>query len=520
MKQNKFIIVTTSWNVRDWLPINLSTMMFQSYKNWQCIFIDDHSTDGSFEFAAEFTKHDERFTVMRTRSARTGQGGATLAALEKGVELNDDDIIVEVDGDDWLSSVFVLEYLNQIYQNPDIWMTHGQYQMYPTGQVGGHWNAAINSEVDENNLHRVNPFPYSHLKSYKAWLYKKIRKEDLIDPKTQEIWKSAWDHALCIPMVEMAGKKHVHKCDDILYVLNRSDELQNEGKTRTNEQKECESRIRQMPKYDKVERPKITFDLKGPGAPGGLHNFGLGNILFQVATGISLAKDNDATLVLNQLNLDNFGGYHKNILSGIYTHDSNSYTGRYVQPDFSYSEIPFLANHIYDGYFQSEKFFAHNRKEILNIIKPDLLSEKYISENYGSEFLNCTTVSVHVRRGDYVNLNHIHPVQDENYYKKALENFSMSEKFVIFSDDIEWCKQCGWFDNLPNKLFVENEKDYIDLFLMSKCNHNIIANSTFSWWGAWLNKNEDKKVVAPSNWFGPQKQLSSKDIVPENWILI
>jgi glycosyltransferase involved in cell wall biosynthesis len=517
---SKFIIITTCYNINKWLPINIMTLKYQSYTNWECVIIDDHSTDGSYETAVKLTNDDNRFHVIKTVMPKSGQGTGTLQAIDY-IQPNTEDILIEVDGDDWLSSTFVLQYLNSIYQNLNIWMTYGQYQMYPSGNVGGHWNVEIDDIINKNNEHRKFSFPYSHLKTYKYWLFNKIDRNDLIDPNTNKTWRAAWDHALCIPMVEMAGKDHIHKCDDILYILNRSDELENEGKTRIREQKETEQRIRNNKPYKKINRSRITFDLKGPGAPGGKHNYGLGNILFQVATGISLAKDNDSLLVLNQLSHDSFGGYHNNILNQINTiSDNYEYSGKYIQPDFSYSKIPFKENYIYDGYFQSEKFFSHNKEEILKYIKPDLETTKYINSKYKNTLFNDETVSIHVRRGDYINLNHLHPLQDENYYTKAIEHFSISTKFVIFSDDIDWCKKCGWFDNLTNKYFVAGEKDYIDLILMSKCTHNIIANSTFSWWGAWLNKNKNKKVIAPIKWFSPQRKLSSKDIIPKDWILI
>ena len=98
-----------------------------------------------------------------------------------------------------------------------------------------------------------------------------------------------------------------------------------------------------------------------------------------------------------------------------------------------------------------------------------------------------------------------------------MPNFNNCENFIIFSDDIKWCKNNFIGDKFT---FIEGEKDYIDLWLMSLCNHNIIANSSFSWWGAWLNQNPNKKVIAPINWFGPEKKLNPKDIYCKNWIKI
>ena len=101
--------------------------------------------------------------------------------------------------------------------------------------------------------------------------------------------------------------------------------------------------------------------------------------------------------------------------------------------------------------------------------------------------------------------------------QSALEHFSDKEyKFLVFSDDIEWCKQV--FDDDFN--FIEGEEDYVDLLLMARCKHNIIANSSFSWWGAWLNRNNNKRVIAPKKWFGSVANLDSKDLLPKGWITL
>ena len=92
-----------------------------------------------------------------------------------------------------------------------------------------------------------------------------------------------------------------------------------------------------------------------------------------------------------------------------------------------------------------------------------------------------------------------------------------TDYFLVFSDDIEWCKNNITGDNI---VYIDSEIDYIDLYLMARCDNNIIANSSFSWWGAWLNKNENKKVVAPTLWFGQVVGEDTNDIIPENWIKI
>lgn len=177
-----------------------------------------------------------------------------------------------------------------------------------------------------------------------------------------------------------------------------------------------------------------------------------------------------------------------------------------------------------DGYFQSEKYF----KEIDKIIKDDfhlkdgLLGEqaKMIKKN----ILKKESVSIHIRRGDYISnpvINKYHGVLTLEYYQKAIniiKSKTNNPVFYVFSDDTEWCKNN--LNNLSNDLiFIEKQKDYEDLELMKNCTHNIIANSSFSWWGAWLNENPNKIVIAPKNWFS-DKTINTNDLIPETWIKI
>jgi hypothetical protein len=102
-----------------------------------------------------------------------------------------------------------------------------------------------------------------------------------------------------------------------------------------------------------------------------------------------------------------------------------------------------------------------------------------------------------------------------SYYQNALEALGQYDQLFVFSDDIDWCKANFKFDKMT---FIGGEKDYVELFLMASCHDHIIANSSFSWWGAWLSTNKDKKVVGPLKWFGPAYDCwSTEDIMPKEW---
>jgi hypothetical protein len=500
MKQNRFVIISTCYNVDPYVQMNIYVNKFQSYDNALFVYVDDKSTDNTYQSLIEHTKDDDRFIVLQNDN-NGSQGKSYYYAV---------DYLKKHD----LSNSFVLQYLNQIYQNDDIWMTYGHYQAWPQGNLGGHYHMHIDDRVDEVNAHRQVAFPYSHLKTYKFWLFNKINKKDLIDPTTNEIFSAAWDHALCLPMVEMAGKKHIYRTNDILYVLNRSENLQNEGKLRQTLQKDVEQRCRNLKPYDKIHKDYITCNLLGPGNPGGIPNFGLGNMLFQIATISSLAKDNNAIATFPDIGRPEYGSYSTSLLDKIYIKPPNINLISNAESSFDYHDLKYIPNSIYKGYFQSEKYFKHNRDYILNLFKNQNII-KQIQKLYPN--ISNNSISLHVRRGDYINLSEFHPLQTIDYYNQAIEFIGSYKNIFVFSDDIEWCKQNLTYDNM---IFVEKQTDVFDLIAMSLCSNNIIANSTFSWWGAWLNENPNKVVIAPKNWFGIKRNLDDSNIVPESWIKI
>lgn len=177
-----------------------------------------------------------------------------------------------------------------------------------------------------------------------------------------------------------------------------------------------------------------------------------------------------------------------------------------------------------DEYYQNEKYFSCSSF----FIRKEFELKIATSENYNalaSTIDNCPCpVSIHIRRGDYISdhkTNSFHGVCGSDYYTSAqkliLENINNSEvTFFIFSDDVEWVKNNMKFERPKHFVSSPGLQDYEELILMSKCKHNIIANSTFSWWGAWLNENPKKIIVAPKKWFAN----STKNICPKEWLKI
>lgn len=259
---------------------------------------------------------------------------------------------------------------------------------------------------------------------------------------------------------------------------------------------------------------------------------GLGNMLFQIASTISISKKYRQTYSFPNL------FEHFDFLNYETTHNQKlNYSNEYIDflyklpteqpPNFSrlvqfpihYIEpiLPFDEDIVLDGYFQSEKYFENYRNEILDIFDFKYIKNKAPLSEF--DFGNKRYTSIHVRKGDYIRFETFYHFLTNEYYDVAIEMLKdKTDEFLVFSDDIDACKEM--FNGLDNVRFIENEKDYVELYLMTLCDNNIIANSTFSWWGAWLNKNENKIVIGPSKWFGPSISEYSGDIIPEKWIKI
>ncbi len=175
-----------------------------------------------------------------------------------------------------------------------------------------------------------------------------------------------------------------------------------------------------------------------------------------------------------------------------------------------------------DGYWQSEKYF----ESIADTIRQDFKLKKSLPENIQKlqlEIKNKNSVCVHVRRGDYVG-NNLNQVLDMDYYQRAIATVSEKtniEHIYVFSDDIEWCRENLGF-NFPTTFVgseYAGERASGQFALMQACAHFIIANSSFSWWAAWLAENSEKIVVAPKKWFG-DSSIDTSHRIPEDWMRI
>lgn len=245
----------------------------------------------------------------------------------------------------------------------------------------------------------------------------------------------------------------------------------------------------------------------------------LGNQMFQVASTIGIARKHkyDAVFpgwVCNYTHKTMSFFFDKHIDQ---TLDASMILHQYQEPNFHFDDVNILDGTNLHGYFQTTKYFDHCEDEIRTMFKPAKFLQDKLKLKYG-RILDGRTCSIHVRRGDYVN-NPVHVVCDEDYYSRAvdyIENYLLIDNFLVFSDDIEWCR--NYFPK--DFVFVDDNLDIEDMFLMSMCDHNIISNSSFSWWSSWLNENPGKVVVTPNRWFSNAVNIDDSDIYFKNMVKI
>lgn len=254
---------------------------------------------------------------------------------------------------------------------------------------------------------------------------------------------------------------------------------------------------------------------------------GIGNQMFEISAAYALAlRNNDVCFFdLDKCYTPGQGftsnKYSNNILSKVPKSSQLNIQYQYNEgQSFCYKEIPYTPNLLLNGYFQSENYFHDYKQEIYDLIYISETDKEFIREVL--ELKNKKITTVHIRRGDYLKYPDIHTLPNINYYTKAIEmvGHNSNHLFVFLSDDIDWVKENFVGDDFVYSKFKNNE--ILDFTLLSMASNSIIANSSFSWWGAWLaemNRN-DGKVIAPMRWFGPKGPQDYYDIIPERWIKI
>jgi glycosyltransferase involved in cell wall biosynthesis len=245
----KIAVITPSYNNRQWYERNLSSVVDQDYHNFRVIYVDDCSSDGTGELVEQFiADHNSGSLIHLIRNPV--RVGALQNLFNTIHSCDDDEIVILLDGDDWLAHNEVLKKIDEVYTNPDVWMTYGQYRSWPDDTNG--YSREIPSDVIESNNFRENEWCASHLRSFYAWLFKLIKKEDLISP-CGTFYHMAWDQAIMFPMLEMAGHR-AKFISEVLYIYNAANPI-NDHKVDRDLQRRLETAIRMQKRYDRLNKP-------------------------------------------------------------------------------------------------------------------------------------------------------------------------------------------------------------------------------------------------------------------------
>lgn len=254
------------------------------------------------------------------------------------------------------------------------------------------------------------------------------------------------------------------------------------------------------------EKPFVTAKIYGQ----------MGNNLFQVATACALAWDNGAEARFPDFDPASTSYQH---LFFRCKRDSSEEEIEFVwnEPVYSYQPVTYHPNMQLIGYFQSEKYFAHHRSRLLELFAPSPTDLAYLHKKYHALLTHPFTVGIQIRYYKFeFPTEDIYPQYGKAYLEKAIAHFPPSTLFVVSSNNLDFARE-NMPSNASNVYFIENEPAYIDFFLLSLCKHNIITNSSFGWWSAWLNQNPEKIVIHPAQWI---HGLPTQDVCPKEWISI
>lgn len=246
---NRFIIFIPSYNNSDWVEYNLASVLNQTYTNWKLVYINDCSTDDTLLKVTDIVGKNQKCTIIDNASNR----GGTYNTMEYLHLLEDNDIYVHLDGDDWLIDEHVLENLNNLYNKTDCWMTYGGMVVWDGTNTTPAYpqNSMYDEFVHDYKLYRKDHWRASHLRTYRGFLIKAVLKEDMkeLSNKDAYYWH-AGDLALQFPCLEMAGKNKVQVVDFYTYVYNQHPNITHRTRQResTNNSK-YEHEIRNRKKY-------------------------------------------------------------------------------------------------------------------------------------------------------------------------------------------------------------------------------------------------------------------------------
>lgn len=246
LEEKPIVVIIPSYKNEAWYEQNLNSVLSQKYSNYRVIYIEDCSPDRTYDLV--YTYISERGHLDRVTLIHNEKRQGAMANLYYAIHsCNDWELVVLLDGDDWFPHENVLSYINEIYNNPHVWLTYGQFIEYPSKRRG--FCEDFPQHVIETNSYRQYGLPVSHLRTFYAWLFKEIKKEDLM--WNGGFFSMTWDKAMMAPMLEMAGGRFKF-LSKILYVYNFVNPL-NDCKVDGDLQAHLANVIRAMETYEPLK---------------------------------------------------------------------------------------------------------------------------------------------------------------------------------------------------------------------------------------------------------------------------
>jgi glycosyltransferase involved in cell wall biosynthesis len=238
-------ILTGFYNAEKFIELSLKTIMNQSYKDFTCYITHDLSTDNSPDIVRRVIKDDPRFILMPDNNKKLYQAGNFDTTIRNNPDIMDNDVCIEVDGDDWLPDADVFSRIHKVYEDQNVWIANGCFQ-YSTGHLG-----FASPQTDFQNI-RQNQFTASHIRTWRAFLWRAIKQEDLKD-ENENYWQWSGDLCFMFPMLEMAGPEHYRFMNQINYIYNETNPI-NEHKVDMSMVTNHAIRIRNKIPYSRLVR--------------------------------------------------------------------------------------------------------------------------------------------------------------------------------------------------------------------------------------------------------------------------
>lgn len=237
------VILVGFYNAENYIEKCLSSIMSQKYTDYVCYITHDMSTDNSVNLVKEFIKNDNRFILIDDYEKKLYQAGNFDSVIRNNLNISDNDVLIEVDGDDWLPDTKVFNRINDLYSDDNVWIANGSFK-YSNGNRG-----FAKPQTNFTSL-RKEQFTASHIRTWRAFLWRKIKLEDLKD-EYGNYWQWSGDLCFMFPMLEMSGPEHYRFMEDINYVYNETNPI-NEHKVDIGMVNDHANQIRNKPKYEKL----------------------------------------------------------------------------------------------------------------------------------------------------------------------------------------------------------------------------------------------------------------------------